>query len=92
MSVSDLFERAFGWSSEYVESLQFDERQSDALYEALGKVRFFDGTGADAKPKTSEFVCHCGCGQTFEAEWRTKRPKYVNPTHKMRAYRKRNQS
>lgn len=39
--------------------------------------------------KTGELVCHCGCGETFTATWRTARPKYKNGAHKMRAYRAR---
>jgi len=39
--------------------------------------------------KQGEFVCACGCGETFEAEYRTSKPKYKNAAHKARAYRAR---
>lgn len=39
--------------------------------------------------KVGQFRCQCGCGQFFTASYRTKKPKYVNDTHKMRAYRAR---
>lgn len=39
--------------------------------------------------KVADFVCHCGCGQVFRAEYRTKHPKYLNDAHKQRAYRRR---
>ncbi len=42
-----------------------------------------------APMKTGEFVCACGCGETFTAQYRTKRPKYRNAAHKARAYRAR---
>lgn len=44
---------------------------------------------AEIPVKVGEFVCQCGCGERFTAEWRTKRPQYVNATHKARAYRAR---
>lgn len=43
----------------------------------------------DIPVKVGEFVCQCGCGERFTAEWRTKRPQYLNATHKARAYRAR---
>ena len=39
--------------------------------------------------KIELFACHCGCGETFIARYRTNRPLYKNKTHKMRAYRAR---
>jgi hypothetical protein len=41
------------------------------------------------KDKTGEFICQCGCGQSFFAVWKTKPPSYANNTHKQRAYRSR---
>jgi len=35
------------------------------------------------------FYCECGCEQTFFAVWKTRTPRYVNRTHRMRAYRAR---
>lgn len=39
--------------------------------------------------KTGTFVCACGCGETFEARYRTKKPKYKNQAHRQRYYRRR---
>lgn len=39
--------------------------------------------------KLGRFVCQCGCGETFEREYRTKKPLYRNAAHKARAYRAR---
>ena len=41
--------------------------------------------------KTREFVC-AHCGQTFEAQYRTKRPKYCSRACKARAQRQRDQA
>jgi len=35
------------------------------------------------------FVCECGCGQEFFADYTTRHPKYANKTHRARAYRAR---
>lgn len=35
------------------------------------------------------FQCECGCGQTFFRAIRTRYPRYVNKTHRARAYRAR---
>ena len=39
--------------------------------------------------KTGEFVCACGCGERFTAQYRTKRPKYKNEAHRQRYWRRR---
>ena len=39
--------------------------------------------------KIGVFECQCGCGLVFERMWTTRRPKYFNRTHQMRAYRAR---
>lgn len=39
--------------------------------------------------KIGTFRCQCGCGQTFTAGYKTKTPKYLNATHRQRAYRAR---
>ena len=41
------------------------------------------------KLKLETFICQCGCGQSFQREVRTNKPKYLNDAHKMRAYRAR---
>jgi hypothetical protein len=52
---------------------------SDSITEAIdpswGRVGLFD--------------CECGCGQSFFAPIKTRRPKYANKTHRARAYRAR---
>lgn len=35
------------------------------------------------------FECECGCGQVFLSEYKTRRPRYTNKTHRARAYRDR---
>jgi len=35
--------------------------------------------------------CKCGCGQTFTTTYKTRKPKYINDTHRQRAYRARKQ-
>jgi len=35
------------------------------------------------------FVCECGCGQEFFADYKTRHPKYYSKTHRARAYRAR---
>jgi len=35
------------------------------------------------------FLCECGCGQEFFANYRTRQPRYANKTHRARAYRAR---
>ena len=39
------------------------------------------------KPKVGEFICQCGCGEAFTAEWTTSRPKFKNAAHRMRWWR-----
>lgn len=39
--------------------------------------------------RVGTFVCACGCGTVFQREYKTRRPKYLNRSHQMRAYRKR---
>jgi len=34
-------------------------------------------------------LCQCGCGEWFDALYKTSRPKYKNATHRQRAYRAR---
>lgn len=41
----------------------------------------------DRPVKVGEFVCHCGCGQTFRAEYRTTKPKFLSNAHRMRWWR-----
>jgi len=48
----------------------------------------------DPKTHTKEgrvgvFLCECGCGQTFFANYKTRHPRYANKTHRARAYRAR---
>lgn len=38
--------------------------------------------------KTGEFVCACGCGETFTAEYVTKKPKFKNKAHSQRYWRR----
>jgi hypothetical protein len=35
------------------------------------------------------FQCKCGCGHWFSASWKTRKPEYLNKTHRQRAYRAR---
>lgn len=39
--------------------------------------------------KVATFVCQCGCGTVFERVYRTRKPRYLNRSHQMRAYRAR---
>lgn len=34
--------------------------------------------------------CKCGCGEIFEADYRTKKPMFKNEAHRQRYWRKRN--
>jgi len=45
-------------------------------------------TGHSKRKHWDSYMCLCGCGETFEAE-STRRRKYKNKTHQMRAYRNR---
>ena len=38
------------------------------------------------------FLCECGCGQEFFANYRTRQPRYANKTHRARAYRARSRA
>ena len=38
-----------------------------------------------ARVKVHRAMCMCGCGQVFEREYRTCRPKYVNDRHRAHA-------
>jgi hypothetical protein len=39
-----------------------------------------------AELKHGVFKCRCGCGERFEATWKTRRPSYKNHAHRQRAY------
>jgi hypothetical protein len=45
-----------------------------------------------AEGRVGLFVCECGCGQTFFANYRTRMPRYANKTHRARAYRARSRA
>jgi len=38
------------------------------------------------------FVCQCGCDEIFERVYTTRKPKYKDSTHRMRAYRARSRA
>lgn len=61
--------------------------QLAALGAALAENPLINPPGR-APLKTREFVCAC-CGQAFEAQYRTKRPKYCSRACKARAQRQR---
>lgn len=42
-----------------------------------------------AKMKRHVGVCECGCGAMFNREYRTRKPRYLNDTHRDRAERSR---
>jgi len=42
-----------------------------------------------AEGRVGLFLCECGCGQEFFANYRTRQPRYANKTHRARAYRAR---
>lgn len=42
-----------------------------------------------ATRQVGTFVCQCGCGETFTAEYVTTKPKYKNETHRKRYWRAR---
>ena len=51
---------------------------------------FWNGSeGQTPRGRVGLFECECGCGQTFFSSFRTRHPRYVNKTHRARAYRAR---
>jgi hypothetical protein len=49
---------------------------------------FYNGQEDGLPPgRVGLFECECGCVQTFFASFRTRHPRYVNKTHRARAYR-----
>jgi hypothetical protein len=51
----------------------------------------YNGYSTDklAEGRVGLFLCECGCGQEFFANYRTRQPRYSNKTHRARAYRAR---
>jgi hypothetical protein len=45
--------------------------------------------GQVTRSRVGLFECECGCGQEFFAHIKTRHPRYVNKTHRARAYRAR---
>ena len=64
---------------------------TDDQFEVLGRWLSQNRLLNPPRPglKQGVFVCQCGCGREFTAWYRTKRPLYLNDTHKMRVYRRR---
>lgn len=73
---------------EDVLGLELDDIQAVKLGRWLSENRLLNPPKKVVE-KIGQFRCQCGCGQLFMAAYRTKKPKYVNDTHKMRAYRAR---
>jgi hypothetical protein len=48
-----------------------------------------NGSPADGRGRVGVFMCECGCSQTFFRTIKTRHPKYINKTHRARAYRAR---
>ena len=75
---------------DHVHEIGLDDRQLMTLGAALANA---DLVVRPSQPrigiKTGEFVCACGCGERFTAEYRTKRPKYKNEAHRQRYWRRR---
>ena len=51
----------------------------------------YNGYATDklAEGRVGLFLCECGCGQEFSANYKTRQPRYANKTHRARAYRAR---
>lgn len=69
-------------------ALGLDDGQLVTLGKWLSKNKLLN------PPKTKKvhvgtFVCQCGCGEKFTAEYITTRPKYKNETHRKRYWRAR---
>lgn len=70
-----------------VRSMGLDEKQVKTLGKWAANNPLLNPPAPEMK--TGYFICQCGCNQKFFATYRTAKPKYVNNTHKMRAYRAR---
>lgn len=79
---------ACGMSWEQLCDLELDTRQLEIIGQALADNKLLNPPKVE-RIKRATFVCHCGCGESFVAEYKTKHPKYKNDAHKRRAYRQR---
>lgn len=71
-----------------VKQLGLDAHQLVQIGQMLASNRLLNPP-APRRVKVGWFVCRCGCGQWFQAEYVTRHPWYVNNTHKVRAARAR---
>jgi hypothetical protein len=64
-----------------------DDDQLVTLGKWLSKNKLLNPPKSNTKKHVGEFMCKCGCGETFTAEYTTKRPQFKNEAHRMRYWR-----
>lgn len=75
---------------DHVHAIGLDADQLVVIGAALAKNPVINLPDRTRRPdlKTGEFVCACGCGERFTAQYRTKRPQYKNEAHRQRYWRR----
>lgn len=64
----------------------FDDDQLVSLGKWLSKNKLLNPPRPTRK-KWGVFVCKCGCGESFKAQYTTKKPQFMNEAHRQRYWR-----
>jgi hypothetical protein len=65
----------------------FNDDQLVILGKWLSGNKLLNPPKKPARKRTGVFLCKCGCGTRFTAEYTTKKPQFLNDAHKMRYQR-----